>query len=344
MKKIVLAIDIMGGDFGPKTTLEGVAIASEAYPNVKFILFGDKKKSENELKKVVGLKNYEFVHTSESIRSTDQPVNALRKLKKSSMRLGINSVKLKECDGLVSAGNTGALMAISKFVLKTIKAIDRPAIAALMPTMKGQTVILDLGANVECSSENLVQFAIMGDMFSRSVLGITRPKLGLLNVGSEQIKGNTVVKKTFDDLKKMNSKINFFGFVEGNDINKGVVDVIVTDGFSGNIALKTAEGVAELIFTFLKNAYASSLISKVGYLLSKPAINRFKTRIDPRKYNGAVLLGLNGIVVKSHGGTDAFGFSNAIGVAVSLIENSYIEEIKKKIENWRLFLWVSLRL
>ena len=333
MKKIVLAIDIMGGDFGPKTTLEGVAIASEAYPNVKFILFGDKKKSENELKKVVNLKNFEFVHTSESIRSTDEPVNALRKLKKSSMRLGINSVKLNECDGLVSAGNTGALMAISKFVLKTIKAIDRPAIAALMPTMKGQTVILDLGANVECSSENLVQFAIMGDMFSRSVLGIKRPKLGLLNVGSEQIKGNTVVKKTFDDLKKMNSKINFFGFVEGNDINKGVVDVIVTDGFSGNIALKTAEGVAELIFTFLKNAYASSLISKVGYLLSKPAINRFKTRIDPRKYNGAVLLGLNGIVVKSHGGTDAFGFSNAIGVAVSLIENSYIDEIKKKIEN-----------
>ncbi len=333
MKKIVLAIDIMGGDYGPKTTLEGVAIASEAYPNVKFMLFGDKKKSDNELKKIVNLKNYEFVHTSESIRSTDQPVNALRKLKKSSMRLGINSVKLNECDGLVSAGNTGALMAISKFVLKTIKAIDRPAIAALMPTMKGQTVILDLGANVECSSENLVQFAIMGDMFSKSVLGIKRPKLGLLNVGSEQIKGNTVVKKTFDDLKKMDSKINFFGFVEGNDINKGVVDVIVTDGFSGNIALKTAEGVAELIFTFLKNAYASSLISKVGYLLSKPAINRFKTRIDPRKYNGAVLLGLNGIVVKSHGGTDAFGFSNAIGVAVSLIENSYIDEIKKKIEN-----------
>jgi glycerol-3-phosphate acyltransferase PlsX len=333
LKKIVLAIDIMGGDFGPKATIEGISMASKAYPNVKFILFGDKNKSKDELQKISNLKNYQFVHTTESISSSEQPVNALRKFKKSSMRLGINSVKLNECDGLVSAGNTGALMAISKFVLKTIKAIDRPAIAALMPTMKGQTVILDLGANVECSSENLVQFAIMGDMFSKSVLGIKNPKLGLLNVGSEQIKGNTVVKKTFDDLKKMNSKINFFGFVEGNDINKGIVDVIVTDGFSGNIALKTAEGVAELIFTFLKNAYASSLISKVGYLLSKPAINRFKTRIDPRKYNGAVLLGLNGIVVKSHGGTDAFGFSNAIGVAVSLIENSYVEEIKKKIEN-----------
>ena len=171
MKKIILAIDIMGGDFGPKTTIEGVDIASEAYPNVKFVLFGDKNKSKDELQRISNLKNYEFVHTSESISSTDQPVTALRKLKKSSMRLGINSVKLNECDGLVSAGNTGALMAISKFVLKTIKAIDRPAIAALMPTMKGQTVILDLGANVECSSENLVQFAIMGAAFARIVIG-----------------------------------------------------------------------------------------------------------------------------------------------------------------------------
>ena len=225
-----------------------------------------------------------------------------------------------------------------EYIRKSVEAFNLPSIELinyeaddLIATYVEK--ILDFGANVECSSENLVQFAIMGDMFSRSVLGLKNPKIGLLNVGSEQIKGNAIVKKTFDDLKKMNSKINFFGFVEGNDINKGVVDVIVTDGFSGNIALKTAEGVAELIFTFLKNAYASSLISKLGYLLSKPAINRFKTRIDPRKYNGAVLLGLNGIVVKSHGGTDAFGFSNAIGVAVSLIENSYIDGIKKKIEN-----------
>ena len=332
MKKIVLAIDVMGGDHGPQTTIQGVVLAAKKHPNVNFVLFGDKYKSSDELKKNPDLTNYEFIHTSESISSTDEPVNALRKLKKSSMRLGINSVQLSKANGFVSAGNTGALMAISKFVLKTIKGIDRPAIAALLPTMKGQAVVLDLGANVECSNENLVQFALMGDLFSKSVLGIQNPKLGLLNVGSEQIKGHTTVKKTFDDLKKMNSKINFHGFVEGNDINKGIVDVIVTDGFSGNIALKTAEGVAELIFTFLKNAYASSIISKIGYLLSKPAINRFKTRIDPRKYNGAVLLGLNGIVVKSHGGTDAFGFSNAIGVAISLIENSYTDEIKKEME------------
>ena len=332
MKKIVLAIDVMGGDFGPKTTIEGVAMASKIHPNVKFKLFGDEKKSIKNLDENSQLINYEFFHTDESIKSDDEPVNALRKLKKSSMRLGINCVNSGECDGFVSAGNTGALMAISKFVLKTIKGIDRPAIAGILPTMKGQTVVLDLGANVDCTSQNLVQFALMGDVFSKTVIGIKNPVLGLLNVGSEQTKGNLVVKQTFEDLKKISSKLNFYGFIEGNDINKGNVDVVVTDGFSGNIALKTAEGVAELIFTFLKNAYKSSLISKIGYFLSKPAINRFKTRIDPRKYNGAVLLGLNGIVVKSHGGTDAFGFCNAISVAISLIENSYINEIEKKIK------------
>ena len=324
----------MGGDYGPKATVEGVKMASKIYPNVKFKLFGDQNISEPELKKS-GLTNTEFFHTEESIKSDDEPVSALRKLKKSSMRLGINNLSKSESHGFVSAGNTGALMAISKFVLKTLNGINRPAIAGLMPTMKGQTVILDLGANVDCSNDNLVQFALMGDIFSQAVLGIQKPKIGLLNVGSELIKGNEIVKQTHSDLKKIEKKINFHGFVEGNDINKGVVDVVVTDGFSGNIALKTAEGVAELIFTFLKNSYKSSVISKIGYILSKPALNRFKTRIDPRKYNGAVLLGLNGIVVKSHGGTDAFGFCNAIGVAVSLIENSYIHQIEKKLELYK---------
>ncbi len=331
MKQIVLAIDVMGGDQGPQATLEGVSMASKIYPNVKFKLFGNKKISQTQLKKN-GSINHEFIHTSQSIKSDDEPVNALRKLKKSSMRLGINQVSTKQADGFVSAGNTGALMAISKFVLKTLNGINRPAIAGLMPTLKGQTVILDLGANVDCSNDNLVQFALMGDIFSQTVLGIQNPKIGLLNVGSELIKGNSVVKQTHSDLSNIAKKINFHGFVEGNDINKGIVDVVVTDGFSGNIALKTAEGVAELIFTFLKNSYNSSFVSKIGYLLSKPALNRFKTRIDPRKYNGAVLLGLNGIVVKSHGGTDAFGFCNAIGVAVSLIENSYINQIEKKLK------------
>ena len=321
----------MGGDGGPQTTIEGVSIASKLYPEVKFKLYGDKTKSVEFINKFDLKSSIEFVHTKEFIKPDDQPVNALRKLKKSSIRLATNDVKEKKCNGLVSAGNTGALMAISKFVLKTVETIDRPAISGLMPTMKGLTVVLDLGANVECSNDNLVQFALMGDIFAQCVLGINNPKIGLLNVGSEDIKGNSVVKKAYEDLKHIDKEINFYGFVEGDDINKGVVDVVVTDGFSGNIALKTAEGVADLIFTYLKNAYQSSFISKLGYLLSKPALNRFKTRIDPRKYNGAVLLGLNGIIVKSHGGTDAFGFSNAISVAISLIKNNYVDTIENKL-------------
>ena len=321
----------MGGDGGPETTIEGVSLATKLYPDVKFKLFGDKRKSENLISKFNLEKNIEFVHTTEFIKSDDQPVNALRKLKKSSIRLATNDVKSKISDGLVSAGNTGALMAISKFVLKTIKTIDRPAISGLMPTMKGLTVVLDLGANVECSNDNLVQFVLMGDIFAQCVLGIKKPKIGLLNVGTEDIKGNPVVKQAYENLKRIENQINFYGFVEGDDINKGIVDVVVTDGFSGNIALKTAEGVADLIFTYLKNAYQSSFISKLGYILSKPALNRFKTRIDPRKYNGAVLLGLNGIIVKSHGGTDAFGFSNAISVAISLIKNNYVNTIENQL-------------
>ena len=321
----------MGGDHGPHMIIHGIYEASKIYPNVFFKLFGDKSLALNELKKIPQFKNFEIIHTDEFIKSNDEPVNALRKLKKSSLRLAINSVNNQECDGVVSAGNTGALMAISKFVLKTLNGINRPAIAGLMPTLKGETVILDLGANIECSHTNLIQFAIMGEVFSKSLLGINNPSVGILNVGSEEIKGNLIVKKTFEDLEKLSPDFNFHGFIEGNDINKGKVDVVVTDGFTGNIALKTAEGVAELIVTFLQKAYKSSNISKLGFLLSKPALNRFKARIDPRKYNGAILLGLNSIVVKSHGSADYFGFSNAISVAVSLIENNCNKEIKNKL-------------
>ena len=331
MRQINLAVDIMGGDFGPRMTISGIHQASKLFPNVNFRLFGNSKEANDELEKYNDFKNYELIHTKEFIKSDDEPVNALRKLKKSSLRLAVNDVGDGKSHGLVSAGNTGALMAISKFVLKTINGVNRPAIAGLMPTLKGEIVILDLGANIECTDINLVQFALMGEVFSKSLLGTIKPNIGILNVGSEEIKGNAVVKQTFEKLEKLSSHINFYGFIEGNDINKGIVDVVVTDGFSGNIALKTAEGVAELIVSFLQGSYKSSLISKIGYLLSKPALNRFKARIDPRKYNGAVLLGLNGIVVKSHGGTDAFGFSNAISSAISLIENNYNEEIKKKL-------------
>ena len=332
MSQINLAVDIMGGDFGPNTVIKAVSEASKLHPNVNFRLFGDKAKAMAEIKKSNSLKNFEIIHTSEYIKSDDEPVNALRKLKKSSLRLAVNDVEERKSHGLVSAGNTGALMAISKFVLKTINGISRPAIAGIMPTLKGEIVILDLGANIDCTDDNLVQFALMGEVFSKSLLGTKTPSIGILNVGSEEIKGNAVVKQTFEELDKLSSHINFHGFIEGNDINKGIVDVVVTDGFSGNIALKTAEGVAELIVHFLQCYFKSSLLAKLGYILSKPALNRFKARIDPRKYNGAVLLGLNGIVVKSHGRADSFGFSNAISAAISLIENNYNSEIKKKLD------------
>tara|TARA_X000000950_G_scaffold65075_1_gene79870 strand:+ start:47605 stop:48678 length:1074 start_codon:yes stop_codon:yes gene_type:complete len=338
LKKINLAIDIMGGDHGPSETIKGIYEASKIYPNVFFKLFGNKKLADDELLKIPEFKNFEIVHTEQYIKADDEPVNALRKLKQSSLRLAINSVNEKECDGVVSSGNTGALMAISKFVLKTIEGINRPAIAGLMPTLKGESIILDLGANIECSHLNLNQFAIMGEVFANSLLGIKKPSIGILNVGSEEIKGNLTVKKTFEDLDHLAPDINFFGFIEGDDINKGKVDVVVTDGFTGNVALKTAEGVAELILTFLQKAYKNSFISKLGYILSKPALNRFKARIDPRKYNGAILLGLNSIVVKSHGSADSFGFSNAISVAVSLIQNDYNSEIKKKLIKYKEIL------
>ena len=324
----------MGGDFGPETIIDAVSKASKIFPGVRFRLFGNKELALLELKKFPSFKNYDLIHTTEYIRSGDEPVHALRKLKKSSLRLAINDIKNNSSHGLVSAGNTGAMMAISKFVLKTIEGINRPAIAGLMPTLRGESVILDLGANIECTHENLVQFAVMGEAFSKLVIQKKRPKIGVLNVGSEEIKGNSVVKRTFEEIEKYKSLMNFCGFIEGNDINKGIVDVIVTDGFSGNIALKTAEGVAELIFNFLQNAYKSSIISKLGYLLSKPALNRFKARIDPRKYNGATLLGLNGIVVKSHGSADSFGFSNAISVAIGLIDNDYNSVIKNNLETY----------
>ena len=334
MKEIILAVDIMGGDHGPKTTIKALDLASKVHPNILFRLFGDKDKAVHELDKYKDFTKYEIVHTTQEIKSHHAPVDAMRKLKKSSLRLAINDVNEKRSDGVVSAGNTGALMAISKFVLKTIPGITRPAIAGIMPTLRGENIILDLGANVECTHENLVEFAIMGEIFSKLVLNKNNPKVGLLNVGSEEIKGNTTVKRTFEKLDNLKLGIDFYGFIEGNDINKGVVDVVVTDGFSGNIALKMAEGVAELILSFLKKSYNSSFIAKLGYLLSKPALNRFKARIDPRKYNGAILLGLNGIVVKSHGSTDSFGFSNAISVAVGLVENKYNDAIKEKLKQY----------
>src|SRR5690606_28936379 len=230
-----------------------------------------------------------------------------------------------------SAGNTGALMAMAKFVLKTLPGIDRPAIASIFPTLRGESVMLDLGANVECDAENLVQFAVMGDAFARCVLGLPHPTVGLLNVGSEEMKGHEALREAAARLRAPNSPVAFHGFIEGNDIAGGVVDVIVTDGFTGNVALKTAEGTSKLFGEYLRQAFRHSLLARLGYLLASPALKKMRARIDPRRYNGAMFLGLNGIAVKSHGGADALGFANAIGVAVDMHVNGFLHQIRDEL-------------
>jgi glycerol-3-phosphate acyltransferase PlsX len=245
------------------------------------------------------------------------------------MRLAIDAVRDGHAAGVVSAGNTGALMAMAKFVLKTMPGIDRPAIASFFPTLRAESVMLDLGANLQCDANNLVEFAVMGNVFARTVLGVLEPTVGLLNVGSEDIKGHEALREAHAVLRDANMPGHFYGFVEGDDIAKGTVDVIVTDGFTGNISLKTIEGTVKLYSEFLRQTFSSSLLASLGYLLARPALRTLRARTDPRRYNGAIFLGLNGIAVKSHGGTDAFGFANAIGVAIDMLLHGAIEKIRE---------------
>jgi glycerol-3-phosphate acyltransferase PlsX len=248
------------------------------------------------------------------------------------MRLAIDAVAAGEASAVVSAGNTGALMAMATIVLKTLAGIDRPAIAAILPTELGEVVMLDLGANVECDAENLVQFAVMGEAYARNEMGIAEPSIGILNVGVEMLKGNEAVKGAAAILQEANLPIKFYGFVEGDDIGKGTVDVVVTDGFSGNIALKTAEGTVRMFGALLKRSLMSSLLGRVGAWLAKGAIEQFRSSFDPRRYNGAMLIGLNGICVKSHGGTDGVGFAHAVEVAINLVRRNLNEVIKQDLE------------
>lgn len=330
---LTLSIDAMGGDNAPRMVVEGIDTALERMNGVRFLLFGDEKLLTpllGEFRRAA--EACEIRHTEDVITNDAKPAQALRQGRKSSMRLAINAVSDGEAAGVISAGNTGALMAMAKFVLKTLPGIDRPAIATFFPTHRGESVMLDLGANVECDAENLVQFAIMGEVFARNVLGLSHPSVGILNVGEEDLKGNQAVKTASQILQNSNLPIRFHGFVEGDDIAAGTVDVIVTDGFTGNIALKTAEGTAKLFGHFLKEALTSSPIAKIGALLAKRALGTFKVRVDPRRYNGAMFLGLNGICVKSHGGTDEVGFANAINVALELITHRINESIKEDFE------------
>jgi glycerol-3-phosphate acyltransferase PlsX len=247
------------------------------------------------------------------------------------MRLAIDAVKEGHAAGVVSAGNTGALMAMAKIALRMLPGIDRPAIASFFPTSKGESVMLDLGANVECDANNLVQFALMGEVFARTVLGLTNPSVGLLNVGSEEMKGHEELRAAAAILRETHLPIRFEGFVEGDDVPAGTVDVVVTDGFTGNVALKIAEGTAKLYSGFLKGAFASSFLAKIGYVFAKSALAKVRLRTDPRRYNGAMFVGVNGIVVKSHGGTDALGFANAIGVAVDMATHGFNDKIKAEL-------------
>jgi phosphate acyltransferase len=315
---ITLALDAMGGDRAPTMVLRGADIALERHPEARFLLFGDEARIAPLLAKLPRLaKATTLQHTDEVVLDDAKPSLALRTGRKSSMRLAIDAVADGRADGVVSAGNTGALMAMAKFALKTLPGIDRPAIATLFPTRRGESVVLDLGANIECDAENLVQFAVMGDVFARTVLGLPQPLVGLLNVGSEDLKGNDAVRGAGARLRG-DSPIRFYGFVEGDDIAAGTVDVIVTDGFTGNVTVKAIEGVAKLFGESLRDSFRYSLSARIGYVFARGALKKLAARLDPRRYNGAMFLGLAGIAVKSHGSTDAFGFANAIGVAIDL--------------------------
>ena len=332
--QVTISIDAMGGDHAPDIVIDGVRLAHLRLPHVRYLLFGDTAKVEPILSKYPELSGVcTICHTDDVVTMDAKPGQVLRTGRRSSMWLAVDAVAKGDAAGVVSAGNTGALMAVSKFVLRPLPGIDRPAIAGMFPTERGETVMLDLGANVDCDSENLIQFALMGEVFARAVLGIEKPSVGLLNIGSEDMKGNDAVRAAYAFLREGNLPISFHGFVEGNDICGGTVDVVVTDGFTGNIALKTAEGTAKFFSSFMRQAFHNSFLAKIGFLFAKQALNKVKMRTDPRRYNGAMFLGLGGIAVKSHGGTDAFGFANAVGVAVDLVSHGYNERIRKELEH-----------
>jgi len=322
----------MGGDSAPGIVLKGADIARQRYPSIDYLLFGDEEMVRPLLAKLPALSDTTtLIHTNEIVADDAKPSAALRSGRGSSMRLAIDAVADGRAAGVVSAGNTGALMAMAKFALKMLPGIDRPAIASFFPTQRGESVMLDLGANIECDAENLVQFALMGDVFARTVLGLIEPTVGLLNVGEEDLKGNDAVRGASARLRLAVTPIRFYGFVEGDDIAAGTVDVVVTDGFTGNVAVKTAEGTAKLFTEFLEAAFRHSLSARIGYLFARGALRKLRMRCDPRRYNGAMLMGLNGIAVKSHGSTDAFGFANAIGVAVDMNVNGFLDKIRLEL-------------
>lgn len=332
---ITIAIDCMGGDHGPSVTIPAAIQFLREDSTTHLILVGREDVfAEPRLAASLAPFNerVRIQHSTEVVEMHDAPAVALRAKKDSSMRVAIDLVKSGEAHAAVSAGNTGALMAISRFVLKTLPGIDRPAIATILPSIKGRTYVLDLGANVDCTAEHLLQFGIMGAMLVEAVEHCERPSVGLLNIGEEEIKGNEVVKQAADLLRA--SGLNFFGNVEGNDIYKGTTDVVVCDGFVGNVALKASEGLAQMIATMLREEFSRGLLSKLVAVMAMPVLKRFRRRVDPKRYNGAALLGLRGVVVKSHGSADAFAYLQAVLRANEAARNKLIERIEKRMSEY----------
>ena len=329
---IKIAVDAMGGDNSPKKVIDGIIFNHQSNKDIFFKIFGDEEKILPLIQKKISRNFYEIIHTKNAVKSTDSPLEGAKRGKDTSMWMAINSVKNKEADIVVSAGNTGALLVISKLNLKMIKNIDKPALSALWPNKKNMSVVLDLGANIECSSKNLLDFSIMGASLYTSLYPDNKPNVGLLNIGSEELKGNEIIKETYKILNnKKSDNYNFDGYIEGNHLMDGNVNVIVSDGFTGNVALKTAEGTANFITEELKKAMTGSLIGKISSLLNISSLNKFKKRLDPRLYNGAIFIGLDSPVVKSHGGTDFIGFSSSLDVCNRIVKGNLIEKIKQNI-------------
>lgn len=334
-RSLTIALDAMGGDDAPEVVLGGTEIARERFPEARFLIFGDQSVVEPALAGLPALRDIcDLVHTENVVDGDMKPSQALRRGRDSSMGLAIDSVRSGNADVVVSAGNTGALMALAKFTLRTMPGIDRPALISLIPTIRGESAMLDLGANLECSDRNLVQFAVMGAAYARVVLGISQPKVGLLNVGTEDLKGHEELKLAAEILRGADLPLEFLGFVEGDDIGRGTSDVYVSDGFTGNIALKTAEGTAMLVMELMRRAFRNSLLSKLGYLLARSGLRSLRDHLDPNTHNGGVLLGLNGLVVKSHGGADDRGFASAIGVAVDMAKGALSDRIAEDLKHF----------
>ncbi len=329
---LVISVDAMGGDNSPRVVIEGVNLAAKKNPDVRFLLFGDETKIAPLMKQYPRLaKVCKICHTEEWVKNEDKPSQVIRN-RNTSMYMAIDAVRSGRAQAIVSAGNTGALMAISKMVLKTMQKIHRPAIVTIMPHINGRYVMLDLGANTECDAVNLAEFAIMGNVFAKHALDLEHPKVALLNIGAEAMKGKEEIRRASKLLRNSQTDINYTGYIEPHEISNGAADVIVADGFTGNVALKTTEGTAKLVVRLIKKAIKRSFLAKLGLPFMFGVIYKIKKAMDPRLYNGAMLIGLNGLTVKSHGGTDALGYSVALDNAAKLVRQDFVATIRKEIE------------